>query len=197
VPTAWNDIKKAIADKWREIKEDALSWGKNLIDSFVQGIKDKVSSVKSTLKNFGNTIKDFLGFSSPTKEGPGRFADEWAPNLMNMFAEGLNQNIPKVSSAVDEVAQQLTGMTVQPTVQQSIVPATTTTGDSGLADTVAQAVYQAIMDAMRISQASSSQSSDDKELVLKIDNTVLARMQLPAIIREGQRQGLNLVVQGV
>ena len=66
-----------------------------------------------------------------------------------------------------------------------------------LADTVAQAVYQAIMDAMRLSQASSSQSSDDKELVLKIDNTVLARMQLPAIIREGQRQGLNLVVQGV
>jgi hypothetical protein len=113
---------------------------------------------------------------------------------MNMFAEGLNQNIPKVSSAVDEVAQQLTGMTVQPTVQQSIVPATTTTGDSGLADTVAQAVYQAIMDAIRIAQAS-SQQSDDRELVLKIDNTVLARMQLPAIIREGQRQGLNLVVQ--
>ena len=117
---------------------------------------------------------------------------------MNMFAEGLNQNIPKVRSAVDEVAQQLTGMTVQPTVQQSIVPATTTTGDSGLADTVAQAVYQAIMDAIRITQASSGQSgNDDKELVLKIDNTTLARMQLPAIIREGQRQGLNLVVQGV
>jgi len=67
-----------------------------------------------------------------------------------------------------------------------------------LADTVAQAVYQAIMDAIRIAQAS-SQQSDDRELVLKIDNTTLARMQLPAIIREGQRQGLNLVVrpQGV
>jgi phage-related protein len=194
VGPTWNGIKTAIADKWQEIKDDAFSWGKNLISSFVGGIKDRFNSVKSTLKSVGETVKDFLGFSSPTKEGPGRFADEWAPNLMNMFAEGLNQNIPKVRSAVDEVAQQLTGMTVQPTVQQSIVPATTTTGDSGLADTVAQAVYQAIMDAIRIAQAS-SQQSDDRELVLKIDNTVLARMQLPAIIREGQRQGLNLVVQ--
>jgi len=199
VPTTWNDIKEVIADKWQEIKEEAFNWGKNLISSFVEGIKNKINSVKSTLQGVGQTIKNFLGFSSPTKEGPGRFADEWAPNLMNMFAEGLNQNIPKVRSVVDEVAQQLTGMTVQPTVQQSIMPATTTTGDSGLADTVAQAVYQAIMDAMRIIQASSPQQSDDRELVLKIDNTVLARMQLPALTREAQRQGFNLVLrpQGV
>jgi tape measure domain-containing protein len=198
VGPTWNRIKTAIADKWREIKDDAFNWGKNLINSFVEGIKNKINSVKSTLKSVGQSVKNFIGFSSPTKEGPGRFADEWAPNLMNMFAEGLNQNIPKVRSAVDEVAQQLTGMTVQPTVQQSIVPATTTTGDSGLADTVAQAVYRAVIDAIRVVQAS-SQQSDDRELVLKIDNTVLARMQLPAIIREGQRQGLNLVVrpQGV
>ena len=68
-----------------------------------------------------------------------------------------------------------------------------------LADTVAQAVYQAMMDAIRISQASSPQSSDAKELVLKIDNTVLARMQLPALTREAQRQGFDLVLrpQGV
>lgn len=199
VGPTWNSIKTAISDKWREIKDDAFNWGKNLITSFVDGIKDRINSIKSTLTSVGQTVKNYLGFSSPTKEGPGRFADEWAPNLMNMFAEGISQNIPKVRSAVDEVAQQLTGMTVQPTVQQSIVPATTTTGDSGLADTVAQAVYQAIMDAMRISQASSPQSSDSRELVLKIDNTVLARMQLPALAREAQRQGFDLIIrpQGV
>jgi len=35
--------------------------------------------------------------------------------------------------------------------------------------------------------------------VLKIDNTVLARMQLPALTREAQRQGFDLVLrpQGV
>ena len=64
------------------------------------------------------------------------------------------------------------------------------------AEQVEQAVYRAFVSAMRIVQAS-SQQGDSREIVLKIDNTVLARMQLPAIIREGQRQGLNLVVQGV
>jgi CheY-specific phosphatase CheX len=66
-------------------------------------------------------------------------------------------------------------------------------GRSGFADEIAQAVYQAIMDAIRIAQVSSPQSSDDKELVLKIDNTVLARMQLPALVSEGQRQGIDLL----
>jgi tape measure domain-containing protein len=195
VPVAWNEIKSAIADKWREIKEDAFSWGKNLITGFVDGIKEKVKTIKLTLKNVGNTVKDFIGFSSPTKEGPGRDADKWAPNLMKMFAEGISQSIPEVHSAVSDMTKQLTGMIQQPMITQGTAMA----DNAGLTDTIAQAVYRAIIDAFRITQASSTgtSSGESKELVLKIDNTVLARMQLPAIIREGQRQGLNLVIQGV
>jgi CheY-specific phosphatase CheX len=81
--------------------------------------------------------------------------------------------------------------------QEGLQTVNTVRDDTHFADTVAQAVYRAIMDAARISQASAG--GDDREIVLKIDNTTLARMQLPAIIREGQRQGLDLVVrpQGV
>ena len=216
------NLKKSVEDIWGKVK-DAVKEIKDkiyeyLIEPFQKAydfIKDTWGKITGFFKGSGDEGKsatagaaekmmegaeDYLAFHSPTRKGPGRYADKWAPNLMKMYAEGLNQNIPKVRNAVDEVAQQLTGMTVQMTVQpQSIVPATTTTGDSGLADTVAQAVYQAIMDAIRISQASSPQSSDAKELVLKIDNTVLARMQLPALTREAQRQGFDLVLrpQGV
>jgi hypothetical protein len=87
-------------------------------------------------------------------------------------------------------------MTVQPTIH-----AAAGTADSGImSDSIAQAVYRAIIDAFRITQASSGHSgNDDKELVLKIDNTVLARMQLPALSKEAQRQGYNLILrpQGV
>ncbi|MGI5927942.1 MAG: hypothetical protein ACOX8A_12340, partial [Thermacetogeniaceae bacterium] len=81
--------------------------------------------------------------------------------------------------------------------QEGLQTVNTVRDDTHFADTVAQAVYRAIMDAARISQASAG--GGDREIVLKIDNTTLARMQLPAIIREGQRQGLDLVVrpQGV
>jgi len=216
------NLKKSVEDIWGKVK-DAVKEIKDkiyeyLIEPFQKAydfIKDTWGKITGFFKGSGDEGKsatagaaekmmegaeDYLAFHSPTRKGPGRYADKWAPNLMKMYAEGLNQNIPKVRNAVDEVAQQLTGMTVQPqSIVPAIVPATTTTGDSGLADTVAQAVYQAIMDAIRISRASSSQSSDAKELVLKIDNTVLARMQLPALTREAQRQGFDLVLrpQGV
>jgi hypothetical protein len=154
--------------------------------------------LKDSLKSAGQKIKNFLGFSSPTKEGPGREADKWAPNFMEMFRKGIVQGLPGIRASVSSIADEMAGlasMTVQPAVQ-----ATASAGymaDSGMmSEGIAQAVYRAIIDAFRIAQASYGQSgNDDKELVLKIDNTVLARMQLPAIIREGQRQGLNLVIQ--
>jgi len=38
----------------------------------------------------------------PDERSPWTFADEWATNLMKMFAEGISSNIPKVRSAVDD-----------------------------------------------------------------------------------------------
>jgi phage-related protein len=123
----------------------------------------------------------------------------YVPGLSDLAGKtwGINiKEIPKLAKG---------GLVTAPTLAmlgeagpEAVVPLGRSGFAGDLADTVAQAVYQAIMDAIRIAQAS-SQQSDDRELVLKIDNTVLARMQLPAIIREGQRQGLDLVVrpQGV
>ena len=196
----YSTIKDTLEETWEEIKNKPKEWGKNLIENFTKGIEEKTNSfsLKDSLKSAGEKIKNFLGFSSPTKEGPGREADKWAPNFMEMFRKGIVQGLPGIRASVSSIADEMAGlasMTVQPAVQ-----ATASAGymaDSGMmSEGIAQAVYRAIIDAFRIAQASYGQSgNDDKELVLKIDNTVLARMQLPAIIREGQRQGLNLVIQ--
>lgn len=66
----WLDLLDNIRLAFKDMWEDAKQWGRNLIDGFIQGIKNKVDSVKNSLKNVGSTIKNFLGFSSPTKEGP-------------------------------------------------------------------------------------------------------------------------------
>jgi tape measure domain-containing protein len=197
----YSTIKDALEETWEEIKNSPKEWGKNLIENFTKGIKEKANSLKDSLKNVGEQIKNFLGFSSPTKEGPGREADKWAPAFMDMYRKGISQGIPGISSSLTEIAEEMAGlatMTVQPAVRATASAGYT--ADSGMmSDGIAQAVYRAIIDAFRITQASSTgtSSGESKELVLKIDNTTLARMQLPAIIREGQRQGLNLVVQGV
>ncbi len=204
----YSNMKIAMEEVWIEIDSwwnntllgKAFNWGTNLIGNIIDGIKEKYNSFRSTLSNIGSMIGNYIGFSSPTKLGEGRFADKWAPNLMKMFSEGISSNIPKVRSAVDDATRQISGIATPSMVQQPTYDTSITADNSGFVDEIAQAVYRAIIDAFRITQASSGQNgNDDKELVLKIDNTVLARMQIPAIIREGQRQGLDLVVrpQGV
>jgi phage-related protein len=195
---AWQKIKDTAKKFWDDLVKSAFDWGKNLINNIIDGIKSTVNKVKDAVSNVASKIKGFLGFSSPTEEGPGRDADKWAPNFVDMYRKGIRQGIPSISSSLTEIAEEMAGlatMTVQPAVQATA--SVGYTADSGrMSDGIAQAVYRAIIDAFRITQASSGQSgNDDREIVLKIDNTVLARLQLPALIREGQRQGLNLVVQ--
>jgi hypothetical protein len=48
--------------------------------------------------------------------------------------------------------------------------------------------------AQRMDQA--TQGSNEREVVMKIDGATIARAMLPHLVREGQRQGLKIVVQG-
>ncbi len=116
---------------------------------------------------------------------------DWVPGIGGK-SFGINiPLIPKLATGTNYVPQDMLAYLHE---GEAVVPKKYNPAATGLtAETIEQAVYSAFINAMRIMQASARQ--DDKELVLKIDNTVLARMQLPAIIREGQRQGLNLVVQ--
>jgi tape measure domain-containing protein len=123
---------------------------------------------------------------------------EWAKHIPGVPDElagkriGFNiKEIPKLAAGTNYVPQDMFTYLHE---GEAVVPKKYNPAAAGLtAETIEQAVYRAFINALRIMQTSAKQ--DDKELVLKIDNTVLARMQLPAIIREGQRQGLNLVVQ--
>lgn len=82
----------------------AFTWGKNLIGSFINGIVSKAGSLSKALQNTAAKIADFLGFSSPTKEGPGRMADKWAPNLMRMFIKGIIDNKPNLKNAMANIS---------------------------------------------------------------------------------------------
>lgn len=94
----------------------AKEWGKNLIGNFVDGIKSLGSGIKNAVSNVADTIKGWLGFSSPTKEGPGRYADQWAPNLMSMFARGMLDNLGQVRFAASTVSASLASMATMPRV---------------------------------------------------------------------------------
>lgn len=88
-------------EKVLSIAKDAFNWGKNLVQNVISGIKSMIGAVADAAKSVASTIASFLGFHSPAEAGPGRYADEWMPNLMKMLQEGIQQNIPKLQATLN------------------------------------------------------------------------------------------------
>ena len=81
------DITEWFQKKWSDFKQ----WGKDLIDNFITGIKEKWNDLKDTLVDFGQTVKDYIGFSEPEK-GPLSNFHTFAPDMMDLFAQGIQDN---------------------------------------------------------------------------------------------------------
>lgn len=88
------------AADWVSAKWDAVkTWGKDLIDNFIAGIKEKFQNVKDAFKELGNIIKDLIGFSEP-KEGPLSNFHTFAPDMVDLFIEGINSKKDELYGAV-------------------------------------------------------------------------------------------------
>jgi len=79
----------------------AYQWGANLIGSFINGIWSMIGGVISAAQNVMGQVANILGFHSPAKEGPGKDADTWAPNLMKMYTQGLVAALPNMQAALN------------------------------------------------------------------------------------------------
>jgi hypothetical protein len=94
-------IRKAGKDDplFMERIRDAANWGRDLIQSFINGILEKWNALKQTVGNVAQSVKDFLGFSEP-KEGPLSNFHTYAPDMMELFAKGIRDNEHLISDAV-------------------------------------------------------------------------------------------------
>lgn len=179
---AWTNVKNVFSTGGKiftGIKDGIANTFKNVVNAIIRGINKVIAFPFDKINGMLNKIREtsFLGISP--------FKNLWGENPLPV------PQIPQLSTGTNYVPQDMLAYLHE---GEAVVPKKYNPAAAGLtAETIEQAVYRAFINALRITQASTQQ--DNRELVLKIDNTVLARMQLPAIIREGQRQGLNLVVQ--
>lgn len=96
-------IKDLFVQKFTDLKNSALNWGKDIIEGFVQGIKDKINAVKDAANGVGQAVKERLGHSHPT-QGPMADDYKWMPDMMKLFAKGIRNYTGIVTSAIDSVA---------------------------------------------------------------------------------------------
>lgn len=205
VPKSWDEMRSAIeqlrgkvigaiSGPFESAKETVLSivdsaknWGKNLISNIVDGIKAKAAAVKSAVQNVASTIKGWLGFGSPTKEGPGRHADEWAPNFMRMFAQGIITNTRMVQ---DAMFQAVSGLSPAGMVPISTMPVSAFSSIAGK-NVGSSGIVEELMNALR-NQA--GVTTRPIEVILEVDGRRLARATLPAFEAEQDRSQIQTSV---
>jgi TP901 family phage tail tape measure protein len=171
--TAVTGVFGRIGDWFKDLFKDAFHWGENLIQCIVDGINSAIEWVGDSIKSVGQKIKDYLGFSSPTKKGPGHTADEWMPNMMDMFATGIRAKLPDIESVVSVTADTLSNVGGAAVPQKD---------DGGL--------INSLLGAVSMMQTGNKVSGEPVEL--SIDGQVFARLILPSLTKEFRRNGIKL-----
>ena len=97
-------IKSGITSKLYEARQ----WGSDMIQNFINGITSKFSALIDSVKRVARTVKSFLGFSEP-EVGPLSNFHTYAPDMMKLYAEGIEDNIGVVKNALTDATAEVMG----------------------------------------------------------------------------------------
>ena len=108
VINAWTGIKNSAFSLWTSINngfsnftKGAKTWGRDLLENFIGGIKEKIQKLKDTVWGIAQTVKDYIGFSEP-KKGPLSNFHTYAPDMMDLFAKGIRDNESVVTGQISK-----------------------------------------------------------------------------------------------
>lgn len=104
LPEVIMNVLFAIKDTFGEGIKAALTWGKDMMVNFGNGIAEAASHVWNNVKGVASGIKKILGFSEPD-EGPLSNFHTYAPDMMKLFAQGIKQNQHLVTDAASQAMQ--------------------------------------------------------------------------------------------
>lgn len=92
----------------KDLPSKALRWGRDLIDNFIDGIRDAWRSGIDFIEGIADDVADFIGFSEPEK-GPLSNFHTFAPDMMALFSQGIKDNLGLVTDAMNDVAGTVAG----------------------------------------------------------------------------------------
>jgi len=122
----WNSVTSA----WNGFVSQAENFGENVINAIANGIKAAAANVSKAASDVAGDIAKFLGFHSPAEEGPGREADVWGPNFVDMFASGIESRQDHLRAALQGVAGTLAS-SFNPQISGTLNVATATPAPQG------------------------------------------------------------------
>lgn len=98
---------QAAADFIKELPEKFYNWGKDMVQSLIDGIQSKIDAIKQKVAELAGIIGSYLHFSEPDV-GPLSNFHTFMPDMIDLMVNGINEGIPKVAQAIDGLAQTMT-----------------------------------------------------------------------------------------
>lgn len=100
LPQIGDSIRNELAEIGPSLAEGALTWGADLIQSFVDGIMGGITRVGDAVSSVADEVRSFLGFSEPEK-GPLSNFHTYAPDMIDLFNEGLEESSPELEATLN------------------------------------------------------------------------------------------------
>lgn len=109
ISNTWGNIKNITSEKWNKIKDDVFfAWDKIKINA-----NEKFDNIKTKISDTWKKIKDDKNLSNMstmiynTFDNIGNNAKIWGKDLVSNMASGIKNNIERVTSAVNSVANKI------------------------------------------------------------------------------------------
>ena len=138
-----NNLVNDVIGFFTQLPNKALTWGKDMIDNFINGINEKVGKLWNSIKDIGKGIADFLGFSVPEK-GPLSDADTWMPDMMDLLTNGVESQKGKLLSAMKELASEMSAPMMNSEVTRTLTASNTIAMDVSM---------QAVLDGRQVANS--------------------------------------------
>ena len=118
---AWFDSKTGMTGV-NKITTGARNWGDDLTKNMAQGMLDGSAAVTAAAAVVAGGIKSVLGFSEP-EEGPLSDFHTYAPDMMQLFAQGIADNKSLVEDEVIGLMSSVRGAMTEPVEADSSLTA--------------------------------------------------------------------------
>lgn len=108
-----------IKEKFTELKNNALNWGKDFVQSFVNGITERMHALIDKVRSMAETVRSYLHFTEPDV-GPLVGFNKWPRHLVEQYAEGIDSARYLVRNAASGVASDISDVLMAPLDSEDI-----------------------------------------------------------------------------
>jgi TP901 family phage tail tape measure protein len=116
IPNAMANMKTAVVNGFNNaidwikgLPKQALTWGKDMIDGFIDGVNKKLSALGDAAKGAANKIKSYLGFSVP-EDGPLHDYESYMPHMIQGLTSTLKREMPTLMNVVKSITDNMSSM---------------------------------------------------------------------------------------